>query len=108
MRTGIMVVILVIFFAHPAMAKIEFDGTLPNEAYGAKILNVGYRYNWRTNETEIRVKVQKNKRPYILTFTKEHLPMGAALVSRVGKKINLSKGTGPYRDLVIIGIIPGK
>jgi hypothetical protein len=29
--------------------------------------------------------------------------MGAALVSRVVKEINLSKGMGQYKDLVIIG-----
>lgn len=86
MRTGIMVVILVIFFAHPGMAKIEFDGTLPNEAYGAKILNVGYRYNWRTNETEIRVKVQKNKRPYILHLPRSICPWAQRLSAGLGKK----------------------
>jgi hypothetical protein len=108
MKKGIMVAILVIFFAQPVLAEIEFDSSLPNEAYGAKILSIGYRYNWKTKETEIRVKVRKDKKPFTLTFTKEHLPMGAALASRIGKKINLIKGTRQFSGLLIIGIIPNK
>jgi hypothetical protein len=101
MRMAIFMALIIMLVSPPAFAKIEQDGKLPKEAYGARVLSVGYRYNWRTNETEIRVKVQKNKQPYLLYFSGEHLPMGASMVSYVGKKINLSIGEGG--NLLIIG-----
>ncbi len=101
MRTAILIILVILLASPPTFAKIEHDGTLPKEANGARVLSVGYRYNWRTNVTEIRVKVQKNKKHHLVYFTGEHLPMGAAMVSYVGRKINLSTGQGG--KLLIIG-----
>lgn len=101
MKIAIFMALVIMFASQPVIAKIEHDGTLPKEAKGAKVLSVGYRYEWRTNATEIRVKVQKNKKHHLIYFTGEHLPLGAAMVNYVGKKINLSIGKGG--NLLIIG-----
>lgn len=106
MRMAILLVLIIMLAAPPAFAQMGHDGTLPNVAYGSRVLSVGYRYRSKTNETEIRVKVRYQDTYHTIYFTGEHLPMGAAMMSLVGKKINLA--TGEHGNLFIVGFASSK
>jgi hypothetical protein len=101
MRIAIFTALIILLISTPVFAKIEHDGKLPNRAYGARVLSVGYRYYWKTNSTQIRVYVRYQHTYSYIYFSGEHLPMGASMLNLVGKKINLA--TGEHGDLFIIG-----
>ena len=99
MKKLIIVVFLILFLSPVASAKMYPSSKpwIPQEGLrGAKILGVTYKYKEQVNETEILVYVKKNTITYTLHFDKEHLPMGAVLVNRIGKKVNIGKGQGRF------------
>jgi hypothetical protein len=106
MRIAIFTALIIMLITPSAFAKIEHDGKLPNRAYGARVLSVGYRYYWKTNSTQIRVHVRYQNTYSYIYFSGEHLAMGASMLGLVGKKINLATGEGG--DLFIIGYASSK
>jgi hypothetical protein len=99
MKKLIVVVFLILFLSPVASAKMYASAKpwIPQEGLmGARILSVSYKYKERVNETEIKVYVKKNSVIYTLYFDKEHLPMGAVLVNKIGKKVNIGKSQGRF------------
>ena len=94
----VLVLLTSLLFSPMAIAEVDF-GTLGNVTYGAKILSVGYRHDRLAKRRYVRIKVQKNKLQYEVTFDGEDLPFGLTLFNRVGKKINLIKSTGPNKEM---------